>query len=323
MQWKNKVVLITGGTGSFGQAFTRYLLKKSEPPTIRIFSRDEFKQYHMQEELVADRKYLRFFLGDVRDKNRLLRAMQGVDIVIHAAALKHVELGEYNPIEPILTNVNGTINVAEACLDAGVRRAILISSDKAVYPVNLYGATKMLAERVFIQGNVYGGKHRKSLAVVRYGNVLGSRGSVVPFFLKQKELGVLHITHPEMTRFWITLNQACVLVERALDQMKGGEIFIPKLPSIAITDLAKAVAPRAKIKIIGIRSGEKLHETLLTQEESVRAKSSKTEFVVMPQMPFWSQSRRKLTSRKPFIYNSKENSWWLTVTKLRTLLKEL
>ncbi|OGY16993.1 MAG: UDP-N-acetylglucosamine 4,6-dehydratase (inverting) [Candidatus Chisholmbacteria bacterium RIFCSPHIGHO2_01_FULL_48_12] len=321
--WQGKTVLITGGTGSFGRAFVNYLLAKPRPPVIRIFSRDEFKQSQMQQELSARRiDQVRFLLGDVRDKDRLLRATQGVDVVVHAAALKHIHLGEYNPFEPIKTNILGTQNVVEAVLDTGVKKAVLISSDKAVYPINLYGATKLCAEKLFVQGNVYTGKSRGVFSVVRYGNVLGSRGSVVPIFKHQKDTGVVTITDPKMTRFWITLGQACKFVEKAVTNMQGGEIFIPKIPSINIVDLAKVIAPGAKLKSVGIRPGEKLYEALITEEESLRLKEYKDYYTVTPQFPFWEgeQVKKRGRLKKPFIYRSDKNDQWLTRQQLRQLL---
>ena len=321
--WQDKTVLITGGTGSFGQAFVNFLLKKRQPPVMRIFSRDEFKQYQMQQDLsVKGAKRVRFLLGDVRDKDRLVRATQGVDVVIHAAALKQVTLGEYNPFEPIKTNILGSQNVVEAALDTGVKKAILISSDKAVYPINLYGATKLCAEKLFVQGNVYTGKSRGVFSVVRYGNVLGSRGSVVPVFKQQKGNGVLMVTDKQMTRFWITLEQACQLVENSLAKMRGGEIFVPKLPSVKVVDLAKTIAPRAKLRFTGVRPGEKLHEVLITEEESQRVKEYKDYYTIAPQFPFWEGNMGKSKGRpkKPFTYRSDLNDKWLSRKQLQRLL---
>ena len=320
--WRQSVVLITGGTGSFGRAFTRCLLKYQKPKVIRIFSRDEFKQYQMQQEF-SDKR-LRFLLGDVRDKERLVRAMEGVDVVVHAAALKHIPAAEYNPFEPIKTNIIGTQNVIEAALDSEVKRAVLISSDKAAHPINLYGATKLCAEKLFIQGNVYSGRKKTVFGVVRYGNVLGSRGSVVPLFREQKTNGVLTITHKDMTRFWITLPQASQFVAESVNQMLGGEIFIPKLPSIKITDLAKAMAPKAKLKIVGVRPGEKLHEELITEEESIRVKEYKDHYVIGPEFPFWKSKQRQLgRPRKPFIYRSDTNAYFLPSKELKQMLTGL
>lgn len=319
LNWSRLTVLITGGTGSFGQAFTRYLLSFKKPPTIRIFSRDEYKQYQMQQELPSPK--LRFLLGDVRDKERLMRAMDGVDLVIHAAALKHIPAAEYNPFEPIKTNILGTQNVIEACLNTGVKKALLISSDKAAHPVNLYGATKLCAEKLFVQGNVYSSKKKTKFSVVRYGNVLGSRGSVVPLFKKQKANGWLTITHRDMTRFWITLDQACKFVVKMLALMKGGEIFVPKLPSVKVVDLARAISPRAKLKVTGVRPGEKLHETLITEEESYRTVRQGDFFAILPEFPYWEKRRKRPRfSKKTFLYSSGTNTDWLDRASLKKML---
>ncbi len=321
--FNSQTILLTGGTGSFGRAFIDFLLgKKDFKGTIRVFSRDEFKQYRLQQKYPDDLR-LRFFIGDVRDKDRLQRAMHGADTVVHAAALKQIVVAEYNPFEVVKTNVLGSQNVVEAALDAGVKKALLISSDKAVHPINLYGATKMTAERLFIQGNVYAGTQKTFFSVARYGNVLGSRGSVVPLFLKQKKSGTLTITHKDMTRFWITLPQAAKFVWETLENMKGGEIFVPKLPSIKITNLAKAVAPAAKIKITAVRPGEKLHEELITEEESTRCQEFADRFILIPQVPHWSTKQlnypqyQRNVSHQPFWYRSDSNKEWLSPAKLR------
>lgn len=320
MSWRGKTILITGGTGSFGQAFSRYLLAHNLCEVIRIFSRDEFKQYQMQQEL--NDKRLRFLLGDVRDKDRLHRAMTGVDVVVHAAALKQIPLGEYNPFEVVQTNILGTQNVIEAALDNQVKRAMLVSSDKAVYPINLYGATKLCAEKLFVQGNVYSGKRGAIFSVVRYGNVLGSRGSVVPTWQGQKDSGVLKVTDTQMTRFWITLEQACRLVDKCIELMRGGEIFVPKLPSVKLADLARAIAPRAKLKLTGVRAGEKLHEVLITEEESSRVIEFSNYYVIKPQFPFWIEEKPKLgRPKKAFIYRSDLNKLWLSQKQLQRWLK--
>ncbi len=323
LNWQATTFLITGGTGSFGKAFINFLLTKHRPKVIRVFSRDEFKQYQMQQEF-SRYPQLRFMLGDVREYGRLKRAMQGVDVVVHAAALKQITLGEYNPFEPIKTNINGTRNVIEAALDTGVKRVLLISSDKAAYPVNLYGATKLCAEKLFIQSNVYAGKKQGIFSVVRYGNVLGSRGSVIPMFYDQKQTGVLTITDPEMSRFWITLPQACKLVQFCLSSMRGGEIFIPKLPSVKVIDLAKAIAPQAKLKVVGIRPGEKLHEVLITEEESRHVIKKPHCFLIEPQFPFWQdKNKRQVRKRQPFVYSSDKNSLWLSKTQIEKMLSGL
>ncbi len=316
-------ILLTGGTGSFGQAFINFLLEKKDfKGTIRVFSRDEFKQYRLQQQYPDDLR-LRFFIGDVRDKNRLTRAAHGADIIVHAAALKQIVVAEYNPFEVVKTNILGSQNVIEAALDAGVKKALLISSDKAVHPINLYGATKMVAEKIFIQGNVYSGKQKPTFSVCRYGNVLGSRGSVVPLFLKQKPTGTLTITHKDMTRFWITLPQAAEFVWTSLKKMQGGEIFVPKLPSVKIIDLAEAVAPTAKIKITAVRPGEKLHEKLIIEEESIRCQESKNYYTIVPLTPHWTEKQldypiyRKNIRHQPFSYRSDTNTDWLSPAKLR------
>lgn len=316
-------ILLTGGTGSFGRAFIKFLLgKKNFRGIIRVYSRDEFKQYELQQ-LYPDDLRLRFFIGDVRDKDRLTRATQGADIIIHAAALKQIVVAEYNPFEVVKTNVFGSQNVVEATLDSGVKKALFISSDKAVHPINLYGATKMVAEKIFIQGNVYGGKRKSTFSACRYGNVLGSRGSVVPLFLKQKSVGTLTITHKDMTRFWITLPQAAEFVWMSLSKMQGGEIFVPKLPSVKIVDLARAIAPSASIRYTGIRAGEKIHEELIAQEESLYCRELKEQYLIIPPKPHWSKKQldRSIRSmRKPFWYRSDTNTAWLSSRQILSLL---
>lgn len=320
---KGKVILVTGGTGSFGNKFTEIVLKKHNPHSIRIFSRGEKLQLDMQNKFNDDR--LRFFIGDVRDKERLRRAMHGVDIVVHAAALKQVPACEYNPIEAVRTNIDGATNVIDAALDEGAYRVIAISTDKAVHPVNLYGATKMTAEKLFVQANSYSGTGGTLFGCVRYGNVIGSRGSVIPLFLKQKETGTLTITDDKMTRFWITLEQGVNLVINSINKMKGGEIFIPKIPSMTITDLAKSIAPEAKIKIIGIRPGEKIHEILLTEDEARHSKEFSDYFVIQPDHPFWDELNIKGGKKPPagFNYSSDNNKQWLTNKALMKIVKEM
>lgn len=318
-------ILLTGGTGSFGRAFIKFLLEKKEfKGVIRVYSRDEFKQYQLQQEYPDDLR-LRFFIGDVRDKNRLIHAAHGADIIVHAAALKQIVVAEYNPFEVVKTNVFGSQNVVEAALDTGVKRTLLISSDKAVHPINLYGATKMTAEKLFIQGNVYAGKQNTFFSVCRYGNVLGSRGSVVPLFLEQKKKGVLTITHKDMTRFWITLPQAAEFVWMSLSKMQGGEIFIPKLPSVKILDLARAIAPRTSIRYTGIRAGEKIHEELIAQEESLYCRELKERYLIIPPKPHWSKKqldRSIRSTRKPFWYRSDTNTAWLSSRQILSLLQD-
>jgi UDP-N-acetylglucosamine 4,6-dehydratase len=318
---QNSTILLTGGTGSFGKALIGSLLSNPKfKGIIRIYSRDEFKQYQIQQ-LYPDDPRLRFFIGDVRDKDRLVRAMAGADIAIHAAALKQVTVAEYNPFEVVKTNILGSQNVVDAALDAKISKAILISSDKAVHPINLYGATKMVAEKIFIQGNIYSGKQKTIFSVCRYGNVLGSRGSVVPLFLKQMKKGTLTITHKDMTRFWITLPQATEFVEDCLASMHGGEIFIPKLPSVRIYELAKAISPNATITYSGIRAGEKIHEELIAEEESLYSKELKEHYIILPPKPYWSKIQFKdyqATSQKPFCYRSDNNSIWLSQQQIKT-----
>jgi UDP-N-acetylglucosamine 4,6-dehydratase/5-epimerase len=319
----DKVILVTGGTGSFGNQFAETILNKHDPESVRIFSRGEKLQYDMRQKFNDDR--LRFFIGDVRDRNRLYRAMKGVDIVVHAAALKQVPACEYNPIEAIRTNVDGAVNVIDAALDNQVEKVMAISTDKAVHPVNLYGATKMTAEKLFVQANSYAGKQDSKFSCVRYGNVIGSRGSVIPLFLKQKIQGVLTITHPDMTRFWLTLEQGVNFVINCTNKMKGGEIFIPKISSMKIMDLAEAIAPDAKKKIIGIRPGEKIHEVLMTCDESRHSKEFDDNFVIEPEHSFWNENNlnggKKVADG--FTYSSDNNSEWLTQNELKKIIEKL
>ncbi len=310
-------ILVTGGTGSFGRAFVRRMLGSDPSCVIRVFSRDELKQFEMEREFHRDPR-LRFFLGDVRDRDRLGRAMQGVDWVVHAAALKHVPLCEYNPAEAIKTNIIGAQNVVDCAIDAGVERTVGLSTDKAVNPVNLYGATKLCAEKVLVHGNAYVGPRSSRFAMVRYGNVVGSRGSVIPLFLRQVPSGVLTVTDERMSRFWISLDQAVDLVLDAFATMAGGEIFVPKIPSMRITDLARAIAPEAMIKEIGIRPGEKLHEVLLTAEESRDARDVGPHYVVGGQVPGLGTP-----GEGGFVYASHTNTQWLSVDRLAELVQEL
>jgi UDP-N-acetylglucosamine 4,6-dehydratase len=320
--FEGQTILLTGGTGSFGQHFTATALARWNPAAIRVFSRDELKQSEMARKIEDPR--LRFLLGDVRDRDRLRRAVDGVDIVIHAAALKQVPACEYNPFEAVRTNILGAQNVAEVCIDAGVRRAMALSTDKAVSPANLYGATKLCAERLFVQSNVYAGTHQTRLSCVRYGNVVGSRGSVVPLFTDQAASGELTVTDERMTRFWITLDQAVQFVADSISRMQGGELFIPKIPSMRVLDLAEAIAPAARIRYTGIRPGEKLHEALLTPEEARHTLDAATCYVVEPEHPFW--GGRGIPGATPvaedFLYTSDRNTEWLDVTALRGLLAQ-
>ncbi len=318
--FNNKVVLITGGTGSFGQAFTKYLLENHTPRTIRIFSRDELKQSEMAVKF-QNSKNLRFFIGDVRDKERLRRAFEGVDIIIHAAALKQVPVCEYNPIEAINTNILGSQNVLEAAIDEKVLKVILISSDKAVQPLNLYGATKLCAEKLFVQSNSYTGNKKTYFSVVRYGNVIGSRGSVLPLFLNQRKTGVFTITDKKMTRFWITLTQASQFVAFCTSIMRGGEIFIPKIKSLKIVDLANALNSKAVLKFIGKRPGEKINEILITEEESTRTSEHSNYFEIEPEFSFW-KSKKKIEKFKYTYYGSDNNKEWLTQQSIMDMIHE-
>ena len=324
MEWKEKSVLITGGTGSFGQKFTEIALRELNPKVIRIFSRGELLQQEMHQKFNND-PGLRFFIGDVRDRERLYRAMTGPDIVIHAAALKQVPTCEYNPIEAVRTNIDGAANVIDTAIDNEVERVINISTDKAVQPINLYGATKLVAEKLFIQGNAYAGGRKTRFSCVRYGNVVGSRGSVVPLFLEQKKNGTITITDEQMTRFWITLKQGVHFVIDCISRMQGGEVFIPKIPSMRITDLADAIAPQAERRIIGIRPGEKVNEILLTEEEAMHAREFDNCFIIEPEFPFWQKGR--LQGGKPlpdgFSYTSDNNKRWLTKDELAKMIEEL
>ena len=319
MDWKNQVVLVTGGTGSFGKKFTKILLEEQQPKKVIIFSRDELKQHEMQVGGFNDER-LRYFIGDVRDRERLVRAMHGVDVVVHAAALKQVPACEYNPMEAIKTNIIGTANVVEAALDAGVAKVLTVSTDKAVSPANLYGATKLAAEKLTIQSNAYAGGSATRFSCVRYGNVVGSRGSVVPLFLKQRSNGKITITDDRMTRFWLSLEQGVRFVIHSIEQMEGGEVFVPKIPSTKVTDLAKAIAPNAKLEIIGIRPGEKLHEMLISEDEARHTIELEKMFVVQPAEATWFgyswQDRGKILA-EGFSYSSDNNSEWLDVEGIK------
>ena len=319
-----KVVLVTGGTGSFGRKFIRYVLENYEPEKVIVYSRDEYKQYIMQQELGDFAPRLRFFIGDVRDKERLYRAFVGVDIVIHAAALKHVPLMEYNPIEAIKTNIHGAINVIDAALDRGVEKVIALSTDKAVNPVNLYGATKLVSDKLFVSANAYAGKGRTRFAVVRYGNVAGSRGSVIPFFMRLVKNGAkeLPITDFRMTRFWITLDEGVRLVERTVREAKGGEIYVAKIPSFRVVDLARAICPDCRLKEVGIREGEKLHEVMIAEEDARTTYEYEDHFIIYPQHRWWNWDVKPGGRKVPegFRYSSDKNDRWLGVEELRELL---
>jgi UDP-N-acetylglucosamine 4,6-dehydratase/5-epimerase len=324
MDLARKTILLTGGTGSFGTAFARRIQRDWPDATIRIYSRDELKQQLLRERLGEEG--LRFFVGDVRDRDRLRRAANGADLLVHAAALKQVTTCEYNPSEAIRTNVDGAQNVVDAAIDAGVERVVALSTDKAVNPVNLYGATKLCQEKVVVQGNAYASGGSTRLSCVRYGNVVGSRGSVVPLFREQARTGRITITDERMTRFWITLDQAVELVLYALEHSAGGEVFVPKLPSMRVVELAEAMAPGVPRDVVGIRPGEKLHETLLTADEARHSIDVDDTYVVIPEHPWWGADSR-WTEGKPldegFAYASDTNTWWLTADELRSMVGTL
>lgn len=319
---KGKTILVTGGTGTFGRAFVKRILADEDVAKVIVFSRDEYKQYHMAQEFNDIR--LNFFLGDVRDLPRLERALSGVDIVIHAAALKQVPATEYNPLEAVKTNSTGTQNVVDAALDRGVEKMILISSDKAVEPVNLYGATKLVAERLTVASNAYRGKGKTKLSVVRYGNVIGSRGSVIELIAKQRETGVVTLTDDRMTRFWIHIEDVMEMVINILEHMEGGEIFIPKMNSLRVVDVMKALAPECKINVIGIRPGEKLHETLITKHEALRTKDIGTMFAVLPEFVSW-EAKDVFSKKKSFpqgsVYSSDNADFLLSDKDVKKVLK--
>jgi UDP-N-acetylglucosamine 4,6-dehydratase len=326
MHWQDQVVLITGGTGSLGRKLTEVFLHKHPPKKLIIFSRDELKQSEMRQVFPDDRyECMRYFIGDVRDRDRLYRAFDGVDIVIHAAALKQVPTAEYNPLETIRTNILGAANVIDAAIDCNVRSVIAISTDKAANPINLYGATKLCSDKLFVAGNNYVGGRRTRFAVVRYGNVFGSRGSVVPLYLKLRETGRLPITDERMTRFWITLDQSADFVLNCLRRMQGGEVFIPKIPSMRIVDLARAIGPHCQLETIGIRPGEKLHEVMVPEDESRNSLEFEDFYAILPVqlgMPVGNYQANHGGHRCPdgFCYSSDRNTHWLSVPELRVLL---
>jgi UDP-N-acetylglucosamine 4,6-dehydratase/5-epimerase len=323
----DKVVLVTGGTGSFGKKFTEVVLQRYKPRKLIVFSRDELKQFEMQQQFSESRyPCMRYFIGDVRDKERLHRAFDSVDIVVHAAALKQVPAAEYNPIEAIRTNVLGAANIIDVAIDHNVKKVIALSTDKAANPINLYGATKLCSDKLFVAGNNYAGYHGTRFSIVRYGNVVGSRGSVIPFFLKSRATGVLPITDPRMTRFWITLEQGVNFVLECLDRMEGGELFVPKIPSMNIVELAKAVAPQCRIEIVGIRPGEKVHEVMITEDDARNTYEYDTYLAILPAFHDWDRSgyleRRGGRPCEPgFRYSSDANTQWLTVENLQNLTK--
>lgn len=323
----DKVIIITGGTGTFGRKLTEEILRRYNPRKLIVFSRDELKQSQMQERF-NERTHpcIRYFIGDVRDRERLYRAFDDVDYVVHAAALKQVPAAEYNPIEAVRTNVLGAANVIDAAIDKGVKRVIALSTDKAANPINLYGATKLCSDKLFVAANNYSGKHRTHFSVVRYGNVVGSRGSVVPFFLKMRASGTLPITDPRMTRFWITLERGVEFVIESLERMNGGEIYIPKIPSMNIMDLAQAIAPECKTTVEGIRPGEKLHEVMVPEDDARRAVEYEDRYVILPDFHQWTGESTSTPmnggKRCPegFRYSSDTNTEWLSAEDLREMI---
>jgi UDP-N-acetylglucosamine 4,6-dehydratase len=320
----NKTILVTGGTGSFGNAFVPMTLAAYNPKKIIILSRDEMKQWEMAKKFEGDDR-VRFFIGDVRDKDRLYRAMDNVDFVVHAAATKIVPTAEYNPFECVKTNINGAMNVIDACIDKGVKRVVALSTDKASSPVNLYGATKLASDKLFVAGNSYSGGDGTRFAVVRYGNVMGSRGSVIPFFMSIKDKGVLPITDPRMTRFMISLKEAVQLVWHTFDDMVGGEIYVKKIPSMKVTDLARVVAPDAEQQVIGIRAGEKLHEQMISTEDAPYTYEYPEHFKILPNINGWSTCalRIKDGTKVPdgFVYASNNNPEWMTDAQLQAWIE--
>lgn len=322
-----KSVLITGGTGSFGKKCSEVILARYQPRRLIIFSRDELKQFEMAQRFPEEqREPLRFFIGDVRDKERLYRAFRGVDYVIHAAALKQVPAAEYNPFEAVKTNILGAQNIINVAIDQGVKRVVALSTDKAANPINLYGATKLCSDKLFIAGNSYVGRDHSVFSVVRYGNVVGSRGSVIPFFLKCREDGCLPITDPRMTRFWITLEQGVNFVLSCLERMVGGELFVPKLPSMNIMDLAQAIAPGCSTRIVGIRPGEKLHEVMVPRDDSRTTIEFDGHYIIQPDFPFWGRRFSNNGGKavpENFEYNSGTNPWRLSIEQMKAMVEAL
>jgi UDP-N-acetylglucosamine 4,6-dehydratase/5-epimerase len=317
MNWSEQVVLVTGGTGSFGKKLVEVMLREYHPKRLVIFSRDELKQHDMRTS-GFDHPSLRYFIGDVRDAARLQRALAGVTVVIHAAALKQVPACEYNPFEAIQTNIMGGKNVIDAAIDQGVRRILALSTDKAVNPINLYGATKLCAEKMFVQANAYAGAQDSRFSCARYGNVVGSRGSVIPVFLEQRKRGKVTITDPRMTRFWLTLERGVKFVIQCIERMHGGEIFVPKIPSMRLLDLAETIAPDCEIEYIGIRPGEKLHEVLVSEDEARTTVEAEDMYVIRPSHPWWKAQNWVHAKAVPegFRYTSDTNSHWLSGAEL-------
>jgi UDP-N-acetylglucosamine 4,6-dehydratase (inverting) len=325
----NKTILVTGGTGSFGKKFTRYVLENYSPKKVIVYSRDEYKQYVMQGDFSALLPKMRFFIGDVRDKDRMYRAFDGVDIVVHAAALKQVPAAEYNPMEAIKTNITGAQNVIDAAIDRGVEKVIALSTDKAVHPVNLYGATKLVSDKLFTSANAYAGSKKTKFSVVRYGNVSGSRGSVIPFFRKLIDMNetVLPITDFRMTRFWITLEEGVQMVIRGICEAKGGEVYVAKIPSFKVTELAEAMSSKAELREIGIREGEKLHEEMITVEDAPMTYEYDNYYIIYPNYNWWSLERHFTeggTKVDPeFCYKSDTNKDFLSVEQLRDWMRKI
>ncbi len=321
-----KTVLLTGGTGSFGKKFIKMTFEQYKPKKLIVFSRDELKQYELMQKYPSEKYPIRYFLGDVRDKERLLRAMKGVDFVVHAAALKHVPAAEYNPSEFIKTNVVGAQNVIDACLDSKVQKVVALSTDKACNPINLYGATKLASDKLFIAANSYSGFDGPKFSVVRYGNVVGSRGSVIPFFLNQMKKGVITITDPEMTRFWITLDEGVRFVWNAIENARGGELYVPKIPSMNIMDLAAVVAPGVRTEVVGIRPGEKLHEVMISEDDSRYTYDFGSHYAILPAIHEWDKDpdRVRQSTRVPlnFRYSSEINTQRLSRDDLQNLLNK-
>lgn len=320
-------ILITGGTGSFGKRFVKQVLGRYEPQRLVIYSRDELKQFQMRQEYPVDRfPNLRFFIGDVRERDRLYRALDGVDVVIHAAALKQVPTAEYNPLEAIKTNIMGAANLIDAAIDRNVKKVLALSTDKAANPINLYGATKLCADKLFVAANAYSGVHKTKFSVVRYGNVVGSRGSVIPYFLAQKTRGRLTITDSRMTRFLITLDHGVDFVFQSADVMLGGEIFVPKIPSVRVTDLARVIGSDCELQTIGIRPGEKLHEIMIPEDDARLTTEYEDHYVIQPSHSFWSrqdflQVRPGTSCPDGFRYSSDTNSWWLSDDEIVKLVE--
>jgi UDP-N-acetylglucosamine 4,6-dehydratase len=323
--WNDSTILVTGGTGSFGRKFVEIVLRDYRPKKVIVFSRDELKQHEMRQHFPdGPGSPMRYFIGDVRDPERLRRAFAGVDLVVHAAALKQVPACEYNPFEAVQTNIQGAKHIVDAAIDLGVPRVVALSTDKAVSPINLYGATKLVAEKIFVQGNTYSASHETRFACVRYGNVIGSRGSVIPLFQEQAKTGTVTITDERMTRFWITLEQGVRFVMNAAERMHGGEVFVPKLPSMRMTDLAEAMAPDCKVRTVGIRPGEKLHEALISEDEARQALELEDMYIVQPMFPWWNAEGWSGGAPVPpgFRYSSDTNTRWLTKAELLHMIEE-